>query len=137
MKSFENALVISRDRNCVEAIERVYVDMANNSSIFHVETPSEGLDVLNKMGLSNGEIPMMIFLSVSKSDFASNGFLELLQRDYSDAARGKVVLMNTDFDMQETMKKVSNDCVFYFVNCPVMPIEIETILSLKTNVVVA
>jgi hypothetical protein len=129
MKSAGYILIISEKNECSEVIKHVGAKSVGHSNIFRVDEPSAGIALLNKMGLVDNKIPACIFLSTDVEREKIKAFLNLLDRDYPFASRGKVVLVDSDYQLNNLMGLAISDSVGQFINCPVLPIEVETVLN--------
>jgi hypothetical protein len=133
MKQFENIFVISKNDRSSRIVERVCRKTIRPNSIHQVKSPDHGLELINKLGLRNGKIPAIIFLSVSKADAKAKDFLSLMERSYRKIAKNGIVVINENLPMNEMIKLAVSDCVFHFANCPVVESEIKSIIDLRTQ----
>jgi hypothetical protein len=129
VKSFSHILIVSAENECSDVIRKVGEIRLDKSNVFCVDDPTEGLSVLNKIGLVDTEIPVCIFLSTEIEQSKIKAFLDLLDKDYPDASRGRVVLVNSRLRLNSIMKFAVSDAVGQFINCPVLPIEVESVLK--------
>lgn len=100
----------------------------DESNVFRVDEPTEGLSVLNKIGQVDTDNAICIFLSTEIEQSKIKAFLDVLDKDYPDASRGKVVIVNSSLRLNSIMKFAVSDAVGQFINCPVLPIEVESVL---------
>jgi len=128
VKSFSHILIISGKSQCSDVIRKVGENRLDKTKVFRVGEPTEGLSVLNKIELVDTEIPICIFLSTEIEQSKIKAFLELLDRDYPEVSRGRVVLVNSRLRLNSIMKFAVSDAVGQFINCPVLPIEVESLL---------
>lgn len=129
MKSFSHILIISEKSECSDVVRKVGERRLDKSNVFRVGEPTEGLSVLNKIGVIDTEIPVCIFLSTEIEQSKIKAFLDLLDKDYPHASRGRVVLVNSRFRLNSIMKFAVSDAVGQFINCPVLPMEVESVLK--------
>jgi len=130
VKPFKYLLNISKDYPCSRVIQKIGVDKLGKSSVIKAESPSEALLYLNKIGMTDETIPFLIFLSTEEMAYSDlKDFLELLDRDYREAARGRVVILNHDLTLNEYIKLAICESVLQTLNCPVLPREVEIILQ--------
>jgi len=129
MKSASYVLIVSEKNECAETIQQVGKKRVGKNKVFRVDEPSAALPLLNKMGLVNRKIPAYIFLSTDIERSKIKAFLNLLDRDYPFASHGRVVLIDANFKLNQLMSLAISDSVGQFINCPVLPIEIESVLN--------
>ncbi|MGB6035567.1 MAG: hypothetical protein WBG42_04820 [Cryomorphaceae bacterium] len=128
MKSFSHILLISPQNDCTEVIKQVSLKTLKESSIIRVDEPSEGITVLNKIGLVDSKLPVCIFLNTDTEPSKLSSFLDLLDRDYPEITKGKVVLVNSRLGLSSLMKLAMSEAVSQFINCPVLPVEVDSVL---------
>jgi hypothetical protein len=128
VKSFSHILIISGKSECSDVIRKIAERRLDKSNVFRVGEPAEGLSILNKIGVVDTEIPVCIFLSNEMEQSKVKAFLNLLDKDYPDASRGRVVLVNSRLRLNSIMQFAVSDAVGQFINCPVLPIEVESLL---------
>ncbi|MFT6998934.1 MAG: hypothetical protein ACJAQ4_002697 [Cryomorphaceae bacterium] len=129
MKSFSYILVISAQNDCTDVIKKASLERINESNVLHVDEPAEGMSVLNKVGLVDSKLPVCIFLSTDIDSSKIKTFLDHLDRDYPEVTKGKVVLVNPRLRLNSLMKFAMSAAVSQFINCPVLPIEVEAVLK--------
>ena len=110
-------------------IRKIAERRLDKSNVFRVGEPAEGLSILKKIGVVDTEIPICIFLSNEMEQSKVKDFLNLLDKDYPDASRGRVVLVNSRLRLNSIMKFAVSDAVGQFINCPVLSIEVESVLK--------
>lgn len=133
VKSFSHILVISAQNDCTEVIKQVSQKTLSESSIIRVDEPTEGISILNKIGLVDSKLPVCIFLNTDLESSKVNTFLDLLDRDYPEITRGKVVLINSRLGLGSLMKLAMSESVSQFINRPVLPVEVDSVLKSDTS----
>jgi hypothetical protein len=98
-----------------------------------VDEPTEGISILNKIGLVDSKLPVCIFLNTDLESSKVNTFLDLLDRDYPEITRGKVVLINSRLGLGSLMKLAMSESVSQFINRPVLPVEVDSVLKSDTS----
>lgn len=129
MKSFSHVLIISAESECAKVVLETSRGKLSDSHILHVANLAEGINALNEMEIINNRIPACIFLSTDFDLRKMRDFLDLLDNDFSYALRHRVVLLNAGAPLHEIMKLATSSSVGQFINCPVLPIEVESVLK--------